>query len=310
MKEEWYHNNECLEDFRLHLLSEKNMAVNSCAAYLNDLKHLYRYAEEEELEAPALGAGELRHFIASLYDLGISTRSIARIIAGIKAFYRYLYLEELRPDDPTELLEAPRPGIRYPEVLETEEIDAMMQAIDPESPFGLRNLAILELLYSCGLRVSELCELRFEQLHLDDAYLLVLGKGSKERLVPMSQDAVRRLKDYLSEIRYAQTPKAAWEHHLFISRQRQGITRQMVFHIVKELARAAGIRKKISPHTFRHSFATHLLEGGARLQAIQLMLGHADISTTEMYTHITQEGLRDEILQHHPMNHQLKKYEK
>lgn len=297
--------NELVEDFYLHLRAERQLSPNTCDSYLSDLKHLYEYAQSLSLNPLSLSYENLQHFLATLYDLGIQVRSIARIVAGVKAFYRFLFLEELITEDPTELLEAPKIGMRLPEVLTTEEIDRMLATVDPEEdPYGRRNLAIMELLYSCGLRVSELCALTFSQLFLEEGYLRILGKGSKERLVPVSPLGISRLEEYLQKDRYALEPKAGYRDHLFISRNRQALTRQMVFVIVRKIAAAADIQKPISPHTFRHSFATHLLEGGAHLQAIQAMLGHADITTTEIYTHISRESLREEILLHHPMNKQ------
>lgn len=244
----------------------------------------------------------LQTFVATLYDLGISPRSVARIIAGIRSFCRFLLLEEYISVDPARLLETPRIGLHLPTVLSVEEIDAMMDEIDMEKPEGVRNHAIIEMLYSCGLRVSELTQLQFADVFLADAYLRVRGKGAKERLVPMSSEACRLLEEYIDSFERA-VPIRGQEMYIFLNRRGSAISRVMVFNIVKDLATKAGIAKRVSPHTFRHSFATHLLEGGANLQAIQLMLGHESISTTEIYTHVDRHQLRAEVERYHPRNH-------
>lgn len=292
---------EIIEDYRQYLLLERNLSSNTLESYLNDLQHLLEYSDECGTPVLEMTYQVLEQFLAYLADLGLGQRSMSRVVSGVKSFYRFLEIEEIVPDNPTLLLETPSIGRTLPEVLTVEEVDAILDAIDTSTPNGVRDAALLELLYSCGLRVSEACGITFSQLFLDEGYVRVIGKGSKERLVPMSPTCVIRIEDYLP-IRHEITPKPGYADYLFISRNRVAISRQMVFLTIKKLAVEAGITKEISPHTFRHSFATHLLEGGANLQAIRDMLGHASISTTELYTHIDRSRLREEILQHHPRN--------
>lgn len=292
---------ELVQDFREYLTLGRNLSPNTIKSYTFDLKHLYEYAADQGLEVLKLTYPDLEHFLAYLADLGLDTRSMARVVSGVRAFFRYLFVEEIIESNPTELLEAPRIGRRLPEVLTVEEIDRMIDSIDLSTSHGVRNAAMLELLYSCGLRVSECCELRFQDLSLEHKYLRVMGKGSKERLIPMSDTAVARIMDYIP-IRQEIQEKQGCRDFLFLSRLGRPLSRQMVFMVIKELAKEVGIQKSISPHTLRHSFATHLLEGGASLSAIRDMLGHADIATTEIYTHVELTGLRDEILTHHPRN--------
>ena len=292
---------ELVQDFREYLTLGRNLSPNTIKSYTFDLKHLYEYAADQGLEVLKLTYPDLEHFLAYLADLGLDTRSMARVVSGVRAFYRYLFVEEIIESNPTDLLEAPRIGRRLPEVLAVEEIDRMIDSIDLNTSHGVRNAAMLELLYSCGLRVSECCELRFQDLSLEHKYLRVMGKGSKERLIPMSDTAVARIMDYIP-IRQEIQEKPGCRDFLFLSRLGRPLSRQMVFMVIKELAKEVGIQKSISPHTLRHSFATHLLEGGASLSAIRDMLGHADIATTEIYTHVELTGLRDEILTHHPRN--------
>lgn len=292
---------ELLKDFEQHLIFERNLAENTLKGYLQDIQHLYEYAQIEGKQVIEMSYEELENFLGYLYDMGIAPRSIARVVAGVRSFYTFLEMEEVIETNPADLLETPRIGKKLPEVLTLEEIDRLLSAIDPGCASGVRNLAMIELLYSCGLRVSELCELKFNELYLEEQYVRVLGKGRKERLVPMSPSAVMRIREYLP-IRQSIEAKQGFQHHVFLSQQRASISRQMIFMIIRKLARTAGIDKTISPHTFRHSFATHLLEGGANLQAIKEMLGHADISTTEIYTHLDRTQLRQEILSYHPRN--------
>ena len=292
---------EIIDDYRQYLLLERNLSSNTLESYLNDLQHLLEYSDECGIPVLEMTYQALEQFLAYLADLGLGQRSMSRVVSGVKSFYRFLEIEEIVPDNPTLLLETPSIGRTLPEVLTVEEVDAILNAIDTSTPNGVRDAALLELLYSCGLRVSEACGITFSQLFLDEGYVRVIGKGSKERLVPMSPTCVIRIEDYLP-IRHEITPKPGYADYLFISRNRVAISRQMVFLTIKKLAVEAGITKEISPHTFRHSFATHLLEGGANLQAIRDMLGHASISTTELYTHIDRSRLREEILQHHPRN--------
>lgn len=293
---------EILEDYYEYLLLERNLANNSIQSYENDVKHLLEYSEMTGKRYLDLSYDDLEQFLSYLVDLGLGKKSLRRIVSGIKSFYRFLELEEIVTDNPTESLEGPMVSRELPEVLTVEEIDSLLSAIDLSTPHGVRNAAILELLYSCGLRVSEVCDITFSCLFLEERYIRVVGKGTKERLVPMSESAVERINEYLP-IRQAIIPKSPYQHHLFLNRVRTGISRQMIFMIIKDLAKQVGLKKKISPHTLRHSFATHLLEGGANLQAIRDMLGHADISTTEIYTHLDRSTLRNEILEYHPRNH-------
>lgn len=294
-------NAKLLEQYRQYLRLEQNLTENSVEAYLSDSAKLIDYVETEGLEWREVDYATLQQFLAQLYDIGITARSVARIISGVRSFFRFLLLEEYIESDPSELLEAPKIGVHLPEVLTVEEIDAIIKAADIDTAEGPRNVAIIELLYSCGLRVSELCSLRLADIFIDEEYLRVFGKGRKERLVPMSQKAIRSIERYLSSPGRAE-PKRGEEIYLFLSKRGVRISRITVFALVKDLAEKADIQKNISPHTFRHSFATHLLEGGAHLEAIRLMLGHADISTTSIYTHIDRSHLRDQILKYHPRN--------
>lgn len=294
-------NAKLLEQYRQYLRLEQNLTENSVEAYLSDSAKLIDYVETEGLEWREIDYATLQQFLAQLYDIGITARSVARIISGVRSFFRFLLLEEYIESDPSELLEAPKIGVHLPEVLTVEEIDAIIKAADVDTAEGPRNVAIIELLYSCGLRVSELCSLRLADIFIDEEYLRVFGKGRKERLVPMSQKAIRSIECYLSSPGRAE-PKRGEEIYLFLSKRGVRISRITVFALVKDLAEKADIQKNISPHTFRHSFATHLLEGGAHLEAIRLMLGHADISTTSIYTHIDRSHLRDQILKYHPRN--------
>jgi len=285
-----------------YLRFELNLSANTCQAYLFDLDKLLSYLETEGLRIDDLDYPRLQHFVSTLYDLGISPNSISRIISGVKSFGRYLLLEGYLDTDPTALLEVPRKGRYLPTVLSTEEVDRMIEACGQKRGVeGARNRAIIEVLFSCGLRVSELCQLRFSDVFLDEGYLRVLGKGSKQRLVPLSPSAIQELTTYLT---HPDRPKAkrGQEDYIFLSRIGKAISRITVFVFIKEAAQAAGVKKTISPHTFRHSFATALLEGGANLQAIQLLLGHEDVGTTEIYTHIDRTRLREQIERYHPRN--------
>ena len=285
-----------------YLRFELNLSANTCQAYLFDLDKLLSYLETEGLRIDDLDYPRLQHFVSTLYDLGISPNSISRIISGVKSFGRYLLLEGYLDTDPTALLEVPRKGRYLPTVLSTEEVDRMIEACSQKRGVeGARNRAIIEVLFSCGLRVSELCQLRFSDVFLDEGYLRVLGKGSKQRLVPLSPSAIQELTTYLT---HPDRPKAkrGQEDYIFLSRIGKAISRITVFVFIKEAAQAAGVKKTISPHTFRHSFATALLEGGANLQAIQLLLGHEDVGTTEIWTHIDRTRLREQIERYHPRN--------
>ncbi|WP_455640038.1 site-specific tyrosine recombinase XerD [Parabacteroides sp.] len=278
---------------------EKSLSANSIEAYLTDLDKLNRFIETEGKTYADVTYQDLQQFVAQLHDIGIHPRSQARIISGIKSFYRFLLLDEYITIDPTELLESPKIGLKLPEVLTVNEINDILDSIDLSLPEGQRNRAMLEVLYSCGLRVSELITLRYSDVYFDEGFIKVEGKGSKQRLVPISDTAIREIKNYLYD-RNLVPVKKGYEDILFLSRRGTGLSRIMVFHVIKQQTEMAGVQKNVSPHTFRHSFATHLLEGGANLRAIQEMLGHEKITTTEIYTHIDREFLRKEILEHHP----------
>lgn len=290
-----------LKSYGHYLKLEKSFSPHTVEAYLNDLRKLTDFLAEERINILDVKLENLETFSAHLRDLGICPRSQARILSGIRSFYHYLILDGRLEADPTELLESPQTGRKLPDVLSVEEIDSLIGAIDLSAPEGQRNRAILEILYSCGLRVSELCNLKLSDLYMEQGFIKVNGKGSKQRLVPISPRGIRELEYYFVD-RNAVTIKPGYEDFIFISKRGKNISRIMVFHIIKQLADNIGLKKNISPHTFRHSFATHLLEGGANLRAIQSMLGHESIGTTEIYTHIDRERLRSEIIEHHPRN--------
>jgi integrase/recombinase XerD len=291
----YYHNG-----FKAYLQLEKSLSANSIDAYLKDITKLFGYLEEQSINPVEAGLNELTGFVHHLYQLGLAATSQARIISGIRAFYRYLKLENEIKDDPSALLELPKLARKLPEVLSIDEINAMIEQIDLSKPDGERNKAMVETLYSCGLRVSELTELKISNLFLQDQFLKVIGKGNKERLVPIGSVAVKHVNIYLNRVRVHSTIKKGFEDILFLSKFGKTLSRQMVFLIIKDLASKAGIKKNIGPHTLRHSFATHLIDGGADLRAIQEMLGHASITTTEIYTHLDRNYLRDIVLQYHP----------
>lgn len=294
------------QNFHSHLLLERGASENTAEAYLRDVDKLIKWLDtcteyERPLTVVDVTLLDLQYFVSSMADLGIAPTSLARIISGVKSFFRWLLNEGYVTDDPTLLLESPRIGRHLPEILSLEDIDAMEAAIDTSTFEGIRNYAIMETLYGCGLRVSELTSLAISRVWLDEGYLIVVGKGNKERLVPMSPVAVEAIKTYL-EARADIVLKPGEDDMMFVSRRGRRLTRMMIFYIVTRLAEAAGIKKNISPHTLRHSFATHLLEGGANLRAIQQMLGHESIATTEIYLHLDRSRLRTEILTHHPRN--------
>lgn len=284
-----------------YLKLERNYSPNTLEAYRHDLGHLLAYCHREEKDVLQMKLEDLQHFAAGIHELGIGPTSQARILSGVRSFYRWLQLDDRIDADPTELLESPRLGEHLPEVLTTAEVDQLEASIDLSKPEGQRNRAIIEVLFSCGLRVSELTHLRLSDLFLDEGYIRVMGKGSKERLVPISNRAIHELQLWFYD-RNLMTIKAGEEDYVFLNRRGAHLTRTMILIMVKRQAEAAGIQKTISPHTLRHSFATALLEGGADLRVIQAMLGHEDIGTTEIYTHIDTTTLREEILQHHPRN--------
>ena len=287
--------------YRQYLKLEKSLSENTVMAYTSDLDKFIQYLKEENINIMDVSLDDLENFAAGLRDIGIHPRSQARILSGIRSFFHFLLIEDYIQQDPSELLESPQIGKHLPDILSVEEIDNLINAIDRSTKEGQRNCAILETLYSCGLRVSELCNLKISDLYLDEGFIKVEGKGSKQRLVPISPKAIKEIKNYFLT-RGDGLIKPEFEDYVFISRFGKNISRIMVFHIIKELADKIGLKKSISPHTFRHSFATHLLEGGANLRAIQCMLGHESIGTTEIYTHIDRVRLRDEIICHHPRN--------
>lgn len=290
-----------LAKYKQYLKLEKSLSNNTIDAYLTDIDKLLHYLSSDNISPLDIKLDDLETFSATLKDIGITARSQARILSGIRSFYHFLLMEDYIDKDPTELLESPQIGVRLPEVLTVEEIDNLIGAIDCSTKEGQRNRAILETLYSCGLRVSELCNLKLSDLYFKEGFIQVEGKGSKQRLVPISPRAINEIKMYFED-RNQRNIKPGFEDFIFISKFGKNISRIMVFHIIKELADKIGLKKTISPHTFRHSFATHLLEGGANLRAIQAMLGHESIGTTEIYTHIDRNMLRYEILEHHPRN--------
>lgn len=298
---------DIISKYKTYLRLEKSLARNSVDAYLSDLDKLCSFIETENLTFTELTYANLQQFIAQLHDIGIHPRSQARIISGIKSFYRFLFLDDYITIDPTELLESPKIGLKLPEVLTVNEINNILDTIDLSLPEGQRNRAMLEVLYSCGLRVTELTTLRYSDVYFEEGFIKVEGKGSKQRLVPISDTAIKEIKNYLFN-RNTIVVKKGFEDTLFLSRRGTALSRIMVFHIIKQQTEMAGINKNVSPHTFRHSFATHLLEGGANLRAIQEMLGHEKITTTEIYTHIDREFLRKEILEHHPRNRRKADY--
>ncbi|HJD91326.1 MULTISPECIES: site-specific tyrosine recombinase XerD [Bacteroides] len=290
-----------INNYRQYLKLEKSLSPNTLDAYLSDLDKLVKYANDEKLSLFTITLSNLQNFIANLHDIGIHPRSQARIISGIKSFYHFLLLEEYIEENPADLLDSPKIGFKVPEVLTLAEIDAIINVVDVSTAEGQRNRAILETLYSCGLRVSELTNLKISKLYFDDGYVIVDGKGSKQRLVPISNRAIQEIKYYLMD-RGMSIIKKGSEDTLFLNRRGTGLSRVMIFNIVKKYAEEAEISKNVSPHTFRHSFATHLLEGGANLRAIQSMLGHESITTTEIYTHLDKSLIRQEILEYHPRN--------
>lgn len=291
-----------IKDFVSYLKIEKGLAENSIFAYQNDVSKLRDFSETHKLSAEDIRFNHLKDFVQDLYDLGLSPRTQSRIISGIKQFFGFLLLENEIKNDPSELLEMPKIGRKLPEVLSVDEIDQLIGAIDLSKPEGHRNKAILETLYSCGLRVSELVDLQFEALFFEEGYIRIIGKGNKQRLVPVGPTVEKEIALYMESMRNHLNIVRGHESYVFLNRRGQKLTRVMIFTIIKQLAKAIGLKKNISPHTFRHSFATHLLEGGANLRAIQEMLGHESIMTTEIYTHLDQQFLREAIISYHPRN--------
>lgn len=282
---------------------EKSLSDNSVSAYRTDMQKLTDFMEGIGVEPESVTMEQIQNFLAYLNDLGLKKRSQSRVLSAIRGFFKYLMIEEVIDSDPTELIESPKIGRKLPEVLSVHEIDAMEAAIDLGKPDGHRNKAMIETLYSCGLRVSELVSLKLTDLFFDDGYIRVIGKGDKERLVPIGSKAINDVGEYLEQrnsVAFRIDPAAT--NIVFLNRWGRQLTREMVFTIIKKYARLAGIKKNISPHTLRHSFATHLVEGGADLRAVQEMLGHESIQTTEIYTHVDKEFLRETIMKFHPHN--------
>jgi integrase/recombinase XerD len=288
--------------YRAFLRIEKSLSENSVAAYLSDLDKLRAFLEitGQDVQPEILTHQHLKEFLIWIGEMGMSPRSQARIVSGIKSFFRYLVMEEEIVSDPAELLESPKPGRKLPVILHIEEIDRIIAAIDLSTYEGHRNKAIIETLYSCGLRVSELIDLRITNLFFKDGFIKVTGKGNKERLVPISNKAIHEIERYFEQSRNHMSPAKGSENIVFLNRRGKKLSRVMIFILVKDLLQRAGINKQVSPHTFRHSFATHLVEGGADLRAVQEMLGHESILTTEIYTHLNREYLRDAIIRFHP----------
>ncbi len=295
----------CINGFRAYMLLERSLSQHTIEAYLGDVGKLVQFlalsgqdSGPEQVQTDTLSA-----FLMWLNELGLGARSQARLLSALKTFYKYLLTENIVQTDPTELLEGPRLPRHIPEVLSFEEIQRMLELIDLSTPHGVRNRAMLETLYACGLRVSELVDLRMSNLYLDIGFVKVTGKGDKERIVPIGEDAVKHIRLYVEGVRQAMMNiHKDHANYLFLNRRGKKLTRVMVFLVIKEIAAMAGIEKNVSPHTFRHSFATHLIEGGADLKAVQDMLGHESILTTEIYTHLDTEYLRETVLQYHPRN--------
>ncbi len=291
-----------IKGFKAYLQLEKSLSTNSVDAYLRDVQKLEQYVKLE-LNGASVADIQLKHlqsFLKYINEIGLEPTSQSRIISGLKSFFKYLAIEEVISSSPAELLEAPKTRRRLPDFLSVEEIDAMMAAIDLSAPEGTRNKAIIEVMYSCGLRVSELVNLKLSQVFFDVGFIKAVGKGNKERLVPIGREAIKYLQIYLENIRVHILPKKNAEDIIFLNRRGGQLSRVMIFYIIKELTQLAGIKKNVHPHTLRHSFATHLLEGGADLRAIQEMLGHESITTTEIYTHLDRDFLRDTLLRFHP----------
>jgi integrase/recombinase XerD len=291
-----------ISQFKNYMKLEKALSQNTIMSYERDIRKFVSFLEINQLQVSPeqITLSHLKDFIAWINEMELHARSQARIISGLKAFYKYLIMEDYIDKDPTMLLETPNIGRKLPEVLSIEEIDRIIGAIDLSNPQGQRNKAIVETLYSCGLRVSELINLRITNLFFKDGFIKVSGKGNKERLVPIGQKAIKEIQFYFQDRNLLSTIDKSGENIVFLNRRGKPLTRVMIFTIVKNLAKIAGIKKNISPHTFRHSFATHLIDGGADLRAVQEMLGHESIITTEIYTHLDREYLRDAIIQFHP----------
>ena len=286
--------------FKSYLQVERSLSTNSVDAYVRDVKKLANFSKSKKIIELDISKSDLSDFVSTISKEGISARSQSRIISGIKAFYKYLIMEDYIKADPTELLESPKIGLKLPDTLSIEEIDKLIAAIDLSKVEGERNRSMLEILYSCGLRVTELITLKLSNVSFVEGFIKVIGKGNKERLAPIGKTALKYLNIYIGEVRNHQNIQKGHEDIIFLNRRGKGLTRVMIFTIIKQLAEKIGLKKKISPHTFRHSFATHLIQGGADLRAVQEMLGHESITTTEIYTHLDKEYLREAIIQFHP----------
>ncbi len=289
-----------IKGFKSYLKIERSLSDNSVQAYIRDVEKFANYAIPLGISELKVTRKNISNFLAEIKDNDISARSQARIISGIKAFYKYLIMEDYLKVNPTELIESPKIGLKLPDTLSLIEIDKLIAAVDLSNKQGERNRAILETLYSCGLRVSELINLQLSNIHFKEGYLKVIGKGDKERLAPIGGRAIKYLTIYINEVRNHQEIKQGHEDFVFLNNRGAQLTRVMIFLVIKKLTEAIGLKKKISPHTFRHSFASHLIEGGADLRAVQEMLGHESITTTEIYTHLDKEYLRSNIIQFHP----------
>ncbi|HIL66373.1 MAG TPA: site-specific tyrosine recombinase XerD [Flavobacteriales bacterium] len=286
--------------FKSYLQLERSLSTNSVDAYIRDVKKLETFAKKKKISELNINKSDLSDFVSNISKEGISARSQSRIISGIKAFYKYLIMEDYITANPTQLLESPKIGMKLPDTLSIEEIDKLIAAIDLSTEQGERNRAMLEILYSCGLRVTELITLKLSNVSFVEGFIKVIGKGNKERLAPIGKTALKYLTIYINEVRNHQDIQKGHEDIIFLGRRGKQLTRVMIFTIIKQLAEKIGLKKKISPHTFRHSFATHLIQGGADLRAVQEMLGHESITTTEIYTHLDKEYLREAIIQFHP----------
>lgn len=291
-----------IKQFKMHLRLEKSLAQNSIEAYERDVQKLDHFlnADKNNVPVTAVDQKHIAEFLAMLTKVGVESSSQARILSGIKSFFNFLLLENILKNDPTELIDAPKLSRKLPEVLSTDEIQGMLNRIDLSLPEGGRNKCIIEMLYSCGLRVSELVELKISNLYPGDHFIRVIGKGNKERLVPIGKFTIKQVTNYLNFYRKPAIVQKGFEDYLFLNRNGKKLTRVMIFHIIKKAAADAGIKKNISPHTLRHSFATHLVENGADLRAVQEMLGHESITTTEIYTHLDRKFIADTIKKFHP----------
>ncbi|MDC1024440.1 site-specific tyrosine recombinase XerD [Flavobacteriales bacterium] len=289
-----------IKEFKYYLKVERSLADNSVNAYIRDIRKLADFSSKIKVNELNITVDEIREFIADLNSKNISARSQARIISGVKAFFKYLIIEDYITNDPTMLIENPKIGLKLPEVLSVDEIELIISSIDLSSKQGERNRAILETLYSCGLRVTELINLKISNINFKEGYIKVIGKGDKERLTPIGSNALKYISIYVNEVRIHQKISKNQEDFVFLNNRGSKLSRVMIFTLIKKIVDKVGIKKKVSPHTFRHSFATHLIEGGADLRAVQEMLGHESITTTEIYTHLDRDYLRSNIMQFHP----------